>query len=148
MSNSNNLGKELKRLRKEVEELKNRGRGFHYVVVGKTATAQERIDAMLADGSMREGDEYMVVELPWVISPLKGATHVPEGNSTDPFADPYKHGNKGDGDGDGMGASPSGSPLDPPPFDQQERWRQHERRIEADGTRFDPDKPKPNRGIY
>ena len=132
MSNSSNLGKELKRLRKEVDELKNRRKGFHFLVLSEGETEEEKLKQMIDAGKMAVGDEYQVIEVPWSISQLKGSPFIPEGNSADPLADP------------GL----------PPPApqaiasswgekrDREQRWKDHIRKIESDDQRYDPDKPK------
>jgi hypothetical protein len=122
------MGKELARLRKELDEIKAKDRRFHFVIVDRTMTEQDRIDAMLAAGTMKKGDAYQVVEVPWVISELKGSLHIPEGSSAD---DPYAE-----------------RPLPPPettPWkeerEREERWAKHVRDIEQRGDRFGYEKP-------
>jgi hypothetical protein len=133
VSNSNNLGKELARLRKELDEIKAKDRRFHFVIVDKTSTEQERIDTLLAAGTMKKGDAYQVIDVPWVISELKGSLEIPEGRATDPYAEP---------------------PLPPPettPWkeerEREERWAKHVREIERRGERFGYEKPGTD-GIY
>ena len=129
MSNSNNMGKELKRLRKELDELKAKDRRFHFLVLSKDETEEEKVKQLTAAGKFTPGDEYQVVQVPWKIAELKGSTHIPEGNSADPFAEPK---------------------MPPEPQvtswggqrDREQRWKEHVKKIEMAGERYDPDKPK------
>lgn len=134
MSNSNNMGKELKRLRKELDELQSKDRRFHFLVLSPGETEEGKLKEMIDAGKIALGDEYQVVEIPWQVHPLKGSTHIPEGSSADPYAEPE---------------------LPPPPQttkwseqrDREERWKQHVKKIERDGQRYDGDKPKYSDGI-
>jgi len=65
VSNSNNLCKEIKRLRKEVAGLGAMGRKFHFLVLGKDETEEEKLRQMIDAGKFAPGDEYQVVQL-WI----------------------------------------------------------------------------------
>ena len=131
MSNSNNMGKELQRLRKELDELKAKDRRFHFLVLSKGETEEEKLKQLIDAGKIAAGDEYQVIEIPWAISQLKGSTHIPEGSGKDPFAEP---------------------PLPPAPQsiatswgeerDREKRWADHVKKIKRDGQLYDDDKSK------
>ena len=136
MSNSNNMGKELKRLRKELEDLKGKGRRFHFLVLGKDDTEDEKVKQLMDAGKFAPGDEYQVVQVLWNPRQLKGAEDIPMGGAFDPYAEPEM---------------PLAQPV-PQPWKEdlarERRWKDHIKQIERDGTRYDPDKPKFDNGIY
>ena len=130
MSNSNNLGKEIKRLRKEIADLGAQDSAFHFVVGDANETAEAKLDRMKAEGTVQPGDTCQLITVPWIVRELKGSTYIPEGNPHDPLVDP------------GL----------PPPVqattnwgeerDREQRWKDHVKKIDAAGERFDPDKKK------
>ena len=134
MSNSNNMGKELKRLRKEADELlsNSKGRRFHFLVLGPGQTEEEQLKEMIDAGKFALGDEYQIVEIPWIMRELKGSAIVPEGNSADPYADPRL-------------SKPEEEPIISSYAEErerEERWKKHVQQIKRDGQLYDPDKPK------
>ena len=151
MSNSNNIGKELKRLRKELDALEQKARGFHFLVHHVDDDPEPILQARIASGQYANSDVVEFVAIPWRLRELTG--NLPP----DPLADDYENRRDADEGYGGMnehaerGASLSGLAPDPSPFPatgQLERWKKHERAIELDGTRYDPDKPKGNDGIW
>jgi hypothetical protein len=130
VSNSNNLGKELARLRKEFDALQNKDRRFHFLVLTPGESEAEKLKQLIAAGTMDVGDEYQVVQIPWKISPLIGSSHIPESGGADPYAEPE---------------------LPPEPVfttswtekrEREARWADHVKKIERDGERYEGDKPK------
>ena len=77
VSNSNNMGKELKRLRKEADELLGKAGRFHFLVLTPGETEEEKLKQQIDAGVMAAGDEFQVVHIPWKISPLMGSSHIP-----------------------------------------------------------------------
>ena len=55
MSNSNNMGKKLKRLRKELDELKAKDRRFHFLVVSPGETEEEKLKQLMALAALNRG---------------------------------------------------------------------------------------------
>ena len=128
-SNSTTRLVPLDKLKKEITELGAKGRAFHYIIGDATESAEAKLEQLKAEGKIATGDEYQTVEIPWAINQLKGSTHIPEGSSVDPFADPairVAAGHKVWEDARG----------------REEKWRNHIKSIEANGERYDPDKPK------
>lgn len=130
-----NVHKRLDKLQKEITEISAKGRAFHYIVGNANESAEAKLERMKSEGKIQAGDEYQMLDVPWVISLLKGSSHIPEGNPADPYAEPS---------------------LPPPPQDTTEwgderererRWKEHVRKIEASGERYDDDKPKGGRRL-
>lgn len=140
MSNSNNFGKEIKRLRKELDELTSKDRRFHFLVLTPGETEEGKLKELIVAGTMDIGDEYQVVHIPWKISPLRGANYIPEGSDEDPLGDPRLRKPEL--------AEPIFTTSWAEKREREERWKKHEQQIERAGERFDPDKPKDRRGIY
>ena len=129
MSNSNNIGKELKRLRKELAEVESKDSKFHFVVGDKNENAEAKLERFRAEGKIAVGDTYQLVQVPWIVRELKGSSkYIPEGSSADPLADP------------GLPLPQSVSSSWGEERDRDKRWADHVRQIERDGQRFDPDK--------
>ena len=126
---ASNVHKRLDKLKKEITELGAKGRAFHYIIGDATESAEAKLERLKAEGKIATGDEYQTVEIPWAINQLKGSTHIPEGSSVDPFADPAIE-----------------SPQDTKEWEdargREEKWRNHIKSIEANGERYDPAKPK------
>lgn len=136
MSNSNNMGKELKRLREELQDLKAKDRRFHFLALGKNETEEAKVKEIMDAGKFSPGDEYQVVQVPWALNELRRSTHIPEGSAADPFVEPE---------------TPRPEPVGTScgeERDRVQRWKEHIRKIERDGTRYDPDKPKRGNGVY
>lgn len=131
------MGKELKRLRKELAELTAKDKRFHFLLLSPGETEEEKVKQLMAAGSMAQGDEYQVIQIPWHAKTLIGGDYIPEGNSADPFADPQE------------GKQPE---VVDPSFKEQrereERWKKHVAQIQRDGDRFGFEKPKGTPGIY
>ena len=130
MSNSNNLGKEIKRLRKEIADLGAQDSAFHFIVGDKNENAEAKLERLRAEGQVKPGDTVQSVEVPWIVRELRGSSHIPEGSAKDPFAEPEM---------------PAPQAVDTSWSEKRERdqrWKDHLKQVERDGTRFDPDKPK------
>ena len=72
MSNSNNLGKEIKRLRKEIADLGAQDSAFHFVVGDANENAEAKLDGMRAAGKVQPGDTCQLIHVPWVIYAAQG----------------------------------------------------------------------------
>ena len=134
MSNSNNLGKEIKRLRKEIADLGAQDSAFHFIVGDAAETADAKLERLRAEGKVKPGDTVQSVEVPWIVRELRGSSHIPEGSAKDPFAEPEMPAPQVIGTNWGEQR------------DREQRWKDHLRKIERDGTRYDPDKPKAGDG--
>jgi hypothetical protein len=145
---ASNAGKRLELLKKQLAELQAKEKGFHFVVIQPGETESERVEALESAGTISPGDEYQPVHIPWLVNPLTGSKHIPEGNPDDPYADPRER-NSASGSMDGIhgmgvvergniGATASGTTLDPlPTHEQQERWKRHEAEISRSGQRYE-----------
>ena len=129
MSNSN-LGKEIKRLRKEIADLGAQGSAFHFIVGDAVETAEGKLERLKAEGKVQPGDTYQIVQVPWVINQLKGSPHIPEGNPHDPLADP------------GLPPPAQATTNGGEQRDREQRWKEHVKKIDMAGERYDPAKPK------
>jgi hypothetical protein len=126
---TSNTGKRLDKLHKEITELGAKGGKFHFVVGDTGESSGAMLERLKAKGVIQPGDQVQLVDVPWKINELKGGTYIPEGSGEDPYAEP---------------------PLPPDPIvtdyaaqrEREERWKKHERQIERDGQRFDPNKRK------
>jgi hypothetical protein len=136
VSNSNNISKELKRLRKELAALGAKDKKFHFVIGNPNEAAEARLERLMAEGKITTGDEYQLIDLAWTPRVLRGASYIPEGTSADPYAEP---------------ALPPMAVVNVSKLaeeEREERWKKHLKKIEKDGERYDPDKPKYGDGIY
>ena len=128
MSNSNNLGKEIKRLRKEIADLGAQDSAFHFVVGDANETAEAKLDRMKAEGKIQPGTHTS-------LSTCRGSSTSSRDQRTSPKAIRtilllilgYRRQRR------------------PPPTGASnatvtQRWKEHLRKIERDGDRYDPDK--------
>jgi hypothetical protein len=136
VSNSNNLGKELKRLRKELAALGAKDKKFHYIIGDPNEAAEARLERLIADGKIAKGDEYQLIDIAWTPRVLRGASYIPEGTSADPYAEPA------------LPPMPVVNVTKQMEEEREQRWKEHVKKIEKDGERYDPNKPKYGDGIY
>jgi hypothetical protein len=132
---TSNAGKRLERLHKELVALGAQSRAFHFIVGDVRESAEAKLERAKAEGRVQAGDEVQLIDVAWAVNELKGQAHIPEGSSKDPFEEP---------------ALPPPLAVSPLALqkEREEKWKDHLRKIEADGTRFDPDKPKSGNGIW
>ena len=131
---TSNVGKRLDKLHREITDLGAKGRSFHFVVGDKNEPAEAKLERLKAEGKIAAGDECQLIDVPWRISELKGQPHIPEGNATDPLADP------------GLPIPETVVDASCEARDREQRWKDHIKKIEADGQRYRADKPKD--GVY
>ena len=144
---ASNAGKRLDRLEKLLDTIATRNKQHHFLVLCDGEDAETKTAALVAQGVILDGDDIEHITVPWTINPLSGTTHIPEGNNTDPLADPlgnnkgntYEWGMSTGGTGalsmGGIGAPWSGIGSDLLPL-LEERWRKHVAAIEASGDRY------------
>lgn len=141
---TSNAGKRIEKLTKALDQLATRHKRHVFVLVQEGETQETVVARLEAEGKLRPGDDMQVIDIPWTISPLRGEAHIPEGNEEDPFADPRTKRQREDrerGESGGMGASVSSQGFDLPPTwaqdaERQRKWKEHERKIEAEGSRY------------
>ena len=134
---TSNVHKRLDKLRKEIVDLGSKGRAFHFIVGDANEAAEAKLERMKAEGTIATGDEYQLVQIPWAISPRlsSGSSHIPEGSTHDPLVEPEL-------------PAPQAIALSwGEEQARQQKWKDHVRKIEAAGERYDPDKPKYGDGI-
>ena len=113
--------------------LKARDRRFHFLVLGENETEEAKVKQLTDAGKFTPGDEHQVVRVPWTPKPLRGSKCIPEGSvSTDEPEMPR----------------PEPAVTSWGEGDREQRWREHIRKIERDGTRYDPDRSKRSNGVY
>ncbi|MGZ8415616.1 MAG: hypothetical protein ACXWVQ_01325 [Methyloceanibacter sp.] len=127
---TSNVHKRLDKLKKEITQLGAKRRSFHYIVGDANESAEAKLGRLKAEGTVQAGDEIQIVQVPWVINALKGNRYISEGSAHDPLEDP---------------GLPPPTPIATSWAEQrerEERWKKHERKIEADGERYEGDKTK------
>ena len=127
---TSNVHKRLDKLKREITELGAKGKAFHFIIGDTNENAEAKLERLKAEGKIASGDECQIVEVQWAISPLRGSSHIPEGNSADPLAEPELQAPQAIAESWGQER------------DRQQRWKEHVTRIEADGQRYSDDKPK------
>ena len=132
---TSNVHKRLDKLHREITEIGAKGRAFHFIVGDVNEAAEVKLERMKAEGNIATGDEYQLIEVPSAISQLKGSPYIPEGNATDPLADP------GLPQPEAVVSMSWGEQRD-----RDKRWSAHVKTIEASGERYG--KPKPTDGVY
>jgi hypothetical protein len=133
---ASNAGKRLEKLAKSLDAIAQKNKRHHFVVVQLGEDAVLRVEALAEEGVIRDGDDVQTVSIPWTVRELRGATHIPEGSADDPYADPRERTKIGGQVSMQESDLASSQGLDLPPGDQQQRWKDHERKIEMDGQRY------------
>lgn len=132
-----NSAKRLGKVEKLIDATEALNKRFHFVVLEPGETIAERIASALLAGEMRECDECQPINITWHMHPLRGAQAIPTGEGEeDIFADPRSSRNRGVG---GAGASSDGLDQGAETAEHRARWAQHERKIMANGTRYQGD---------
>lgn len=127
---TSNTHKRLDKIEKEITDLGAKGRKFHFILGDANEPAEAKLERMKAEGTVKKGDEVQLVQVPWIVRELKGSSYIPEGSDHDPYADP------------GLPPEPQATTNWGEQREREQRWKDHVKKIERDGTRFDPDKPK------
>ena len=130
-----NSGKRLERLEKVLETIAARGKRHHFIIANDANHADQLIAQGHKAGTIAEGDDVQTIICHWKPQALRGDTFIPQGDDTDPYADPRS---KATGDTSGRGIDSdcaSSQALDPPPS-QEARWKRHVAEIERKGQRF------------
>jgi hypothetical protein len=135
---TSNIHKRLDKLRKEIAEIGAKGRAFHFIVGDKNEHPEAKLERLKAEGKIASGDEYQVVQVQWAINPLEGSSHIREGIPRDPYAEPDKPPAQQETAQQAQWKEER---------DREQRWKDHIKKIEASGQRYDPHKPKYGDGI-
>jgi hypothetical protein len=138
---TSNAGKRLEKLEKLLDTIATKNKRHHFVVVDADGDADKHVALLAESGIIKDGDDVQVIPVAWRVHELRGQAYIPEGSTDDPLADPRTRPGAAEREGrdGGRGDNASSPRLDPPP-DQVQRWRDHERRLEMDGTRYQGEK--------
>ena len=134
-----NAGKRIDKLLKQLDTIATRNKQHHFVIVQGNDDPDAKVQALAAEGIIKEGDDIQLVHIPWKAHRLKGAAYIPEGNTDDPLGDPRLKG-KGDIGGTEMGGYASGLAFDPRPHqvtaEREQAWARHVINLEIAGQRY------------